>query len=118
MEASVLLVYVRAVDSSLNQASLIPLRFFFWVTGLMVALGVLGVFAAAGFFGSDAGACLPDDSFGLRPQDFSYWGSSGFFQITLGFGDLTFTQAKAIDIVWDVVSCPLLAPCFAHSGLI
>ncbi|KAH7385960.1 hypothetical protein BKA66DRAFT_569276 [Pyrenochaeta sp. MPI-SDFR-AT-0127] len=49
-------------------------------------------------------ACQPDGSFQLQGrQDFSYWSSSGLFQITLGFGELSFTQAKAIDIIWDVV---------------
>lgn len=49
-------------------------------------------------------ACLPDDSFNLWPSTYQYWGNSGFFQITLGGGALTFTQAKAIDVVWDIVS--------------
>ena len=29
---------------------------------------------------------------------------SGAFEITLGFGDMTFSNAKLIDVVWDVVS--------------
>lgn len=49
-------------------------------------------------------ACLPDDAFNLWPSTYQYWGNSGFFQITLGGGALTFTQAKAIDVVWDIVS--------------
>ncbi|XPS95522.1 hypothetical protein M3J09_004810 [Ascochyta lentis] len=48
-------------------------------------------------------ACLPDDSFNLQPSTYRYWSNSGFFQITLGFGHLTFTQAKAIDVIWDIV---------------
>jgi hypothetical protein len=48
-------------------------------------------------------ACQLDGSFSLY-HDVGYWEISGFFQITLPFGSLTFTQAKVIDIVWDVVS--------------
>jgi hypothetical protein len=53
-------------------------------------------------------ACLPDDSFAMDPSNFQYLSSSGFFQITLGFGNMSFTQVKAIDIAWDIVSCDAL----------
>ena len=49
-------------------------------------------------------ACQPDDSLSPYVNSYSAWDSSGFFQITLAFGSLTFTQAKVIDICWDVVS--------------
>ncbi|KAI0814071.1 hypothetical protein GGR55DRAFT_633933 [Xylaria sp. FL0064] len=40
----------------------------------------------------------------LYPFDgYSYWDISGFFQVTLPLGSFTFTQAKVIDIVWDIV---------------
>ncbi|KAH7138712.1 hypothetical protein B0J11DRAFT_588178 [Dendryphion nanum] len=48
-------------------------------------------------------ACQPDGNFQLFPEDFAYWSLPGFFQITLGYGELNFTQAKAIDIIWDVL---------------
>lgn len=32
-----------------------------------------------------------------------YWNPSLFLTITLASGDLTFTQAKAIDIIWDLI---------------
>lgn len=48
--------------------------------------------------------CAPDGSFSLEPTN--PWKPQWAFQITLAFGSLTFTQAKAIDIVWDIVSCP------------
>lgn len=53
---------------------------------------------------SNQRVCLPDDSFSLYPQQFQYWSKSGFFDITLGFGNLTFSQAKIIDVAWDIVS--------------
>ncbi|KAI0886904.1 uncharacterized protein GGS22DRAFT_118950 [Annulohypoxylon maeteangense] len=34
---------------------------------------------------------------------YNTWATSGFFEINLGVGNLTFTQAKAIDISWDIV---------------
>lgn len=48
--------------------------------------------------------CLPDGSFSLA-RSFQYWQISGFFQITLPFPQrLTFTEAKVVDIIWDLVS--------------
>ncbi|KAH7142700.1 hypothetical protein B0J13DRAFT_503038 [Dactylonectria estremocensis] len=49
----------------------------------------------------DVSACRPDGSFSPY-TGYSFWDFSGFFQITLPFGSLTFTQAKVIDIVWDL----------------
>lgn len=46
--------------------------------------------------------CLPDGSFGDL-INYNRWGLPGFFQITLRSGPLTFTQAKVIDITWDIV---------------
>ncbi|KUI64331.1 hypothetical protein VM1G_11137 [Cytospora mali] len=44
--------------------------------------------------------CAPDGSFSFEPQ--SPWKLAWAFQIVLGFGSLTFTQAKVIDVVWDI----------------
>jgi hypothetical protein len=80
---------------------------FLWFGGLTAGLVLL--FAWAGSVSSARGdgslsTCLPDDSFSLRPEKYEYWSNSGFFEITLGSGRLTFTQAKAIDVIWDIVS--------------
>src|SRR5690242_17998254 len=48
-------------------------------------------------------ACQPDGSFSPDPE-YGFWQLSGFFQITIPFGPLTFTHVKVIDIVWDMVS--------------
>jgi hypothetical protein len=53
-------------------------------------------------FGS-ATVCHPNGKFDLNPNTYSYWDASGFFQITMPYGTLTFTQAKTIDVIWDVV---------------
>lgn len=50
----------------------------------------------------DSEHCAPDGSF--RLDSFSLLAPTWFFQIVIGFGSLDFTTAKAIDIVWDVVS--------------
>lgn len=46
--------------------------------------------------------CAPDGSFSLNPTN--PWNPDWAFQIVLAFGSLSFTQAKVVDIVWDVVS--------------
>lgn len=46
--------------------------------------------------------CAPDGSFSLDPTN--PWNPDWTFQIVLAFGSLSFTQAKVIDIVWDIVS--------------
>ena len=50
--------------------------------------------------------CGLGDKFDLYANFYRYdmWQISNFFQVTLPFGSLSFTQAKVIDITWDVVS--------------
>ncbi|KAI2621152.1 hypothetical protein GGR54DRAFT_90698 [Hypoxylon sp. NC1633] len=48
-------------------------------------------------------ACSADGNFHLFITEYSSWAASGFFEITLGFGNLSFTQAKVIDIAWDII---------------
>ncbi|ROV94215.1 hypothetical protein VSDG_05680 [Cytospora chrysosperma] len=67
---------------------------FFFPLGLMRAVSWKDSFY-------DWNYCAPDGSFSLEPTN--PWKPAWTFQITLGFGSLSFTQAKAIDIVWDVV---------------
>lgn len=50
--------------------------------------------------------CAPDGSFSLDPTN--PWNPDWTFQIVLAFGSLSFTQAKVIDIVWDIVSSEIL----------
>ncbi len=47
-------------------------------------------------------ACQPDSGFYIGFGDYDIWDVSGFFQITLGFGEFTFSTAKTIDVGWDV----------------
>jgi hypothetical protein len=47
--------------------------------------------------------CLPDGRFSLG-SNYSLWDISGIFQISMGFGAFSFSNAKLLDAVWDVVS--------------
>jgi hypothetical protein len=47
-------------------------------------------------------ACQPDSGFYVGYQEYDIWDLSGFFQITLGFGEFSFSMAKTIDVGWDV----------------
>jgi hypothetical protein len=82
------------------------LRGFGWSAGVIWIFTLLGsaVFLGLGQnFGPPDTACQPDGSFRLNPESYSMWSSTGFFQITLGGGHLTFAEAKVVDIVWDIV---------------
>jgi hypothetical protein len=77
--------------------------FFCWVSclgGLVIYLAVVG--SSPSLY--RASACQPDGKFSIFRDTYSWWAPSSFFQITLGFGNLDFAQAKAVDIAWDVVS--------------
>ncbi|KAI6083072.1 hypothetical protein F4821DRAFT_245572 [Hypoxylon rubiginosum] len=80
------------------------LLFLSWIGFLLFAITTLGA-SSYGYSlqGALNTACKPDDSFTPFANDYSPWGSSGFFQITLAFGPLDFTPAKVIDICWDVL---------------
>ena len=69
-------------------------------------VAVLAIFSTVLYSDSNS-ACQPDGQFSYVTGRYKAWDASGFFQITLGFGALTFTQAKVIDIIWDIVSEPL-----------
>jgi hypothetical protein len=73
------------------------------LTFILIHIAILSSGSGYDYFGSLA-ACLPDGSFSVRPEEFHYLSMSGFFQITLRFGDYDFTQVKTIDIAWDIVS--------------
>jgi len=51
-------------------------------------------------------ACHPDGAFSPYKNTYRWWSLDGFFQVTLAFGQLTFTQVKLIDIAWGIVSGP------------
>ncbi|RYN99605.1 hypothetical protein AA0120_g1957 [Alternaria tenuissima] len=73
-----------------------------WLALLLFAFAVL-IAPNSGVDSGSQPACLPDDSFALDPSKFRFFSKSGFFQITLGFGHMNFTEVKTIDIAWDIL---------------
>lgn len=83
--------------------------FFLWSSCLISALVLIPLtITHTSITGDSQSACLPDGSFSLT-GDYNPWKLNGFFQITAGFGTLSFTQAKVIDVIWDVVSQQTIA---------
>jgi hypothetical protein len=83
-------------------------RGLFWVTCILVfSVLVYEIWFLAMIFPKTllilSRGCQPDGTFSLDPNDYNYWDASGFFQITIPYGTLKFSQAKVIDVVWDVV---------------
>ncbi|KAK4188916.1 hypothetical protein QBC35DRAFT_180227 [Podospora australis] len=70
--------------------------FILWIMALLMLF--FGFFT---FLASQNTAPCNDDAFVIDERD--NWDISDFFQITLAFGELTFTQAKALDIGFDLV---------------
>lgn len=68
------------------------------IAGLIVVLPII----TAGKLYEVKEACRPDSGFYVGYDHFDIWAPSGFFQITLGFGQLPFSTAKIIDVGWDV----------------
>jgi hypothetical protein len=40
----------------------------------------------------------------MKPYLYNPWAISGALEITIAFGNLSFADAKLIDVIWDVVS--------------
>jgi len=77
------------------------------VSGVLVALIILPLFGVTyNYVGGDVvtfGFCEPNGNFNTGLESVSIWSPSAAFQITLGFGSMSFSTAKFIDIIWDVV---------------
>ncbi|WDK12574.1 hypothetical protein CGRA01v4_03854 [Colletotrichum graminicola] len=87
---------VGAVDWFATMISIFALG---WITALILLTFFLGISSIA--WGSNA--CQPDGNFDVFQNAYNLWSASGFFQITLGWGRLSFADAKAIDVAWDIV---------------
>lgn len=78
--------------------------FFIWTAGLLIADIIVPLFSSyPSLYWQAIPACKPDGTFMIAGL-YNTWNINGFFQITAGTGRLTFTQAKVIDVIWDVVS--------------
>ncbi|KAF5506281.1 hypothetical protein CGCS363_v005435 [Colletotrichum siamense] len=75
---------------------------FGWIAGLGVLLSVV-IQQPQTITDSDNTACQPDGSFNIFRNEYDWWAASGFFQITMAWGTMTFANAKFVDVAWDVV---------------
>jgi len=66
-------------------------------------LGVFGLQLVSRSF-SNYNACQPNGGFSIVPNSYRWWSMGDFFEITIGFSSLSFTQAKLLDILWGIVS--------------
>ncbi|KAM7193918.1 hypothetical protein V8F20_008188 [Naviculisporaceae sp. PSN 640] len=90
-----------------GKAYLLGIWVFFLIilaTTLPACLYLIGIGYASYFahYGLEPAGCLPNDAFNARSMDYNIFDPSGLFQITHGFGTLSFTEAKVIDLIWDI----------------
>lgn len=85
----------------------------FWLGFLLFSIIVLPSIAD---YATDINFCRPDNTFALPSADgysysysdntYSVWRPSNPFEVTMGFGNLSFGIAKLVDVIWDVVCLP------------
>ncbi len=77
-----------------------------WCGGLVTAITFVALISSINnhLLSESFSPCLVDGSFSLQPDRYNAWTASGAFEITLGFGNLSFANAKLLDVIWDVVS--------------
>jgi hypothetical protein len=89
--------------------------FLSWLAGLVTAI-IFSITMPRNL--NVDGFCQPDGTFNSNQAAYQIFKPSGFFQITLGNGELPFATAKLIDIIWDIVSpCSLPTPPSFHIEL-
>lgn len=76
-----------------------------WISSLVILMTVLSLWSKSAESGS---ACPPNGIFTPDLSRYEILAPSSFFQISLGFGALSFTSVKAIDTAWDIVRAPML----------
>jgi hypothetical protein len=76
-----------------------------WSVFLCIILSMfVPVYYWSAIRGFQTTGCQPNDAFNLYPGQYNPFAIGDFFQVTIGFGQLSFTEAKVIDVAWDVVS--------------
>lgn len=76
--------------------------YLFYIWALVVVLVCIFIPGPSLYDDNSGNHCAPDGSFTMEPSN--PLAIAWFFQVSLGFGSLSFTAVKAIDVVWDVVS--------------
>lgn len=75
---------------------------FVWPILFMIALVVILPVISSNNLYQVTSACQPDSGFHVGYDGYNIWAISGFFQITLAYGRLSFTAAKIVTVCWDV----------------
>lgn len=83
--------------------NVVILVFYCWSSCLLTYLA-FALLSPTSLYSQTRTACLPDGNFDVYFDSYSPWATEGTFQITMAYGAISFGQAKAIDVVWDVVS--------------
>jgi hypothetical protein len=76
---------------------------FLWFVGMLAPFTLLGLASDPGVLFTPPLPCLPNGTFTFNEDSFNIWMSSGFFDVSLEVGTYSFTQAKIIDVCWDIV---------------
>ncbi|KAK0653027.1 hypothetical protein B0T16DRAFT_110220 [Cercophora newfieldiana] len=66
-------------------------------------LDIFGLRSKLWFLSAQKTACQPNGNFSMYPYTYRWWSMADFFEITMGFKSLSFTQAKVVDIVSGMV---------------
>ena len=64
------------------------------------------------FYKASGDHCAGGGDFSLFNNGYDWWTGADFFQITLSTGNFSFTLAKIVDSLWDVVSAQSFIPNF------
>lgn len=78
---------------------------FIWTEGLCAILSTLSG-RRVNNHNFNKTACRSDGTFAPDPWTYNLWSTSRFFQVSLGFGAMSFSQAKTVDVIWDIVGSP------------
>ena len=87
-------------ENSIDKA--IVLHFAITIAIIAIISTLLSLTVDSSVFNSNPGSCNPDGKFRYLHK-YNPWATAGLFQVTLGFGSMSFSNAKLIDVIWDVV---------------
>ncbi|KAI0515392.1 hypothetical protein F5B22DRAFT_188422 [Xylaria bambusicola] len=79
-----------------------PINLTPWIFSMIFFAAAYMIVAKLRFFGAlNTSYCSPDGS--IKPVYTNLWATSDLFQVNIATGNLTFTQAKVIDTIWDLI---------------
>jgi hypothetical protein len=77
-----------------------------WLVFLCLVFSILVPLHFTSITSWSGSVCEPNDAFNIYPGRYNPFAVEDFFQITVGFGEFSFSEAKMIDVAWDLVSSP------------